>query len=117
MKKKKRFKRLTKQMVKSFKEKLDSQFGQGEHIEKVSAQIGITRNALQQAFKKQVGLTIREYKLKLRMERGMELLYTGKEIKEISQILHYTTPRAFTHAFKKHFGVTPTDYADSLPIP
>jgi AraC-like DNA-binding protein len=47
------------------------------------------------------------------MERSIELLDMGKDVKEIAKILHYSTPRAFTHAFKKHYGKTPSEYIDS----
>jgi AraC-like DNA-binding protein len=110
-KKKKRFNRLTLQSAKTYKEKLDRQYGYEDCTEKASAQPGIGRNTLQKAFKKKYGQTIREYKLKLRMDRSIELLHEGKDVKQVSVLVRYTTPRAFSHAFKKHFGILPSDYS------
>jgi AraC-like DNA-binding protein len=108
------FKRNTLQAVGAFKELLDDHCANGDCAQQVSARFGVNRNVLQKAFKKQYGITIRDYKLRLRMERSRQLLEAGKDIKEISLTLHYTTPRAFSFAFKKHYGLTPTAYSDSL---
>lgn len=110
-----RFKRHTLLAAGAFKDLLDDHCANGDCAHQMSARLGITRNALQNAFKRQYGITIRDYKLKLRMERSRKLLAAGKDIKEISLTLHYTTARAFSFAFKKHYGLTPTAYADSLP--
>ena len=109
-----RFKLHTLQAVDAFKNLLDDHCANGDCARQVSARFGVNRNVLQKAFKKRYGITIRDYKLKLRMERSRQLLEAGKDIKEISLTLHYTTPRAFSFAFKKHYGLTPTKYAESL---
>jgi AraC-like DNA-binding protein len=109
-------KRYTLKALLAYKKLLDNQNGHGDCTDKVSAQMGVTRNALQKAFKQQFGYTVRQYKLKVRMKRSRELLAAGKDIKEISYELHYTTIRAFSHAFKRYYGVTPSDYVNSLPL-
>ncbi len=108
------FQRHTLQAVGAFKELLDDHCANGDYAHLVSARVGVNRNVFQKAFKKQYGISIRDYKLNLRMERSRQLLQAGKDIKEISLTLHYTTARAFSFAFKKHYGLTPTAYAESL---
>lgn len=108
------FKRHTQHAVGVFKELLDNHCANGDYARQVSARFGVNRNVLQKAFKKKYGITIRDYKLNLRMERSRQLLQAGKDIKEISLTLHYTTARAFSFAFKKHYGLTPTAYMESL---
>jgi AraC-like DNA-binding protein len=106
--------RHTLQAVDAFKILIDDHCANGDCAQQVSTRFGINRNVFQKAFKKEFGITIRNYKLKLRMERSRELLEAGKDIKEISLTLHYTTARAFSFAFKKHYGLTPTAYSESL---
>jgi AraC-like DNA-binding protein len=108
------FQRHKLQAVGFFKNLLDEHCANGDNAHLVSLRFGLNRNALQKAFKKKYGITIRDYKLRLRMERSRQLLQAGKDVKEISLALHYTTTRAFSSAFKKHYGLTPTAYAESL---
>jgi AraC-like DNA-binding protein len=100
--------------VGAYKTLLDEYCGNGNSVSKLSAKYGISRNLLQQGFKKLVGQSIRDYKLKLRMERSRQLLQEGKDIKEIALLLHYTEARALSTAFKKYYGITPTDFMNSL---
>jgi AraC-like DNA-binding protein len=105
------------QAVNAYKKSLDDHRGAlGDCAHMLSKQYGVTRNTLQEVFKDQYGITIRDYKLNKRMERSRKMLRAGKEIKEISYQLHYTTVRAFLHAFKKHFGVTPSQYTGMKPM-
>jgi len=105
------------QAVVAYKKNLDDHRGAlGDSAQKLSEEYGITRNALQQAFKVQYGLTIRDYKLKKRMERSKRMLRAGKDIKDITFQLHYTTVRAFCYAFKKRYGITPSQYTGAKPL-
>jgi two-component system response regulator YesN len=109
------FKRYVLQAVRAYKELLDEHCTNGDCTHEIAEKYRISRNALQKGFKKLYGISIREYKLRLRMERSCTLLAACKDIKEVSMMLHYTTPRAFSFAFKKYYGVTPSEYASKLP--
>ena len=74
----------------------------------------IGRNALQAAFKQECGLGIRKYKLKQRMEQATQMLIEGKGIKEIAFTLKYSESRAFSRAFKKYYGVLPTEWNETV---
>lgn len=59
-------------------------------------------------FKNQTGNTLSEYYRNRRMDIAKSLICEGKKtIGEISEQLGYSTPFAFSAAFKKHFGVFP----------
>jgi AraC-like DNA-binding protein len=116
MTREKRFKRHVLQAVDAYKDMLDTHCANGDSTEDVSAGYGISRNVLQFAFKDIYGMGIREYKLKLRMERSRQLLAAGRDVKEIAITLHYTKSRAFSTAFKNYYGITPTEFADSLSV-
>jgi AraC-like DNA-binding protein len=116
MKREKRFRKHVLQAVDAFKGLLDSHCANGDTAQQVSADHGISRNVLQFAFKDTFGMGIRDYKLKQRMERSRQLLEAGKDVKEVAITLQYTKPRAFSTAFKKYYGITPTDFANSLTV-
>ena len=116
MKREKRFRKHVLQAVDAFKGLLDNHCANGDTVHQVSAAHGISRNVLQFAFKDTYGMGIRDYKLKIRMERSRQLIEAGKDLKEVAIVLQYTEPRAFSTAFKKYYGITPTDFANSLSV-
>jgi AraC-like DNA-binding protein len=81
-----------------------------DSVDTLATTFHISRNALQDAFKQECGLGIREYKLKQRMAVALQMLEGGKGIKEIAFTLRYATISAFSRAFKKYYGVTPTEW-------
>jgi len=94
--------------VTTYKQLLDNHLCIGDPAAKLSLQFGVSRNVLQLGFKQLYGEGIREYKLRKRMERSRNLLDLGKDVKEVAQELKYTEARAFTTAFKKFYGYTPS---------
>ncbi|OQP45436.1 hypothetical protein A4H97_32340 [Niastella yeongjuensis] len=108
MKTEKLFKRHVLQAVTCYKELLDEHCANGDPAHKLSLQMGVSRNVLQQGFRKLFGESIREYKLRIRMERGRTLFDLGKDLKDVAHELNYTKTRAFTTAFKRFYGHTPT---------
>jgi AraC-like DNA-binding protein len=104
--------RLVLEAVSAYKKTLDDHRFVGDGTFFNSMKYGITRNTLQVVFKKLYGVNVREYKMRVRMERAHELLKQGIQVKWVSILLHYTTPRAFVTAFKKKFGVSPGRFKD-----
>jgi AraC-like DNA-binding protein len=109
----KKSRKYVQQAVSAYKEMLDTHCANGDSIHLVATEHHISRNALQQNFRRKVGMGIREYKLRLRMERSRELLQAGKEVKEVSIQLCYSKPRAFSSAFKRFYGMRPTEFKHS----
>jgi AraC-like DNA-binding protein len=114
MKREKRFRSHVIAAAAAYKDMLDRHCANGYTVDEVSASYGISRNTLQFAFRDLYGMGIRDYKLKVRMELSRELLVAGKDVKEVALTLHYTKARAFSHAFKKYYGMNPTVFAHLL---
>jgi len=100
----------------TYKTLLDDHCAIGDSVNHMSSLFGISRNVLQQSFKNLYGKGVREYKLIQRMERSRQYLREGKDVKEISILLRYTKPRAFSTAFRRFYGVTPSHYANTLTV-
>ncbi|MBO9202821.1 MULTISPECIES: helix-turn-helix domain-containing protein [Niastella] len=84
-----------------------------DNVNKLATDFNISRNSLQNAFKKQCGVGIRKFKLQHRMELAKQMLEEGINIKVIAFTLNYSHSRNFSTAFKKHFGVAPTQMISS----
>jgi AraC-like DNA-binding protein len=82
----------------------------------LARQVNINRKLLQEGFKEIVGMGIKEYRIMKRMEVAQQLLADGaKSIKEIAVMCRYKSQSAFTTAFKKLHGVSPTEWQDQNP--
>lgn len=109
MEKSRQFKRHVIAAIGAIKDNLDNNQGTEESTIKMAMQFGVSRNVIQAAFKQHYGTGIRDYKLRQRMKLSRALLDQGKDVKQVSLEVHYATQSGFTSAFKKYFGITPTE--------
>lgn len=73
--------------------------------------VDISVSALIKSFKEQTGYTIVGYKNKKRLELAANMLKTSnKKVIDIAYELHFESLSYFLRAFKKEFGITPTEY-------
>ena len=73
--------------------------------------IGLNRSYLSTLFKKNIGITIQEYLTIFRLSRANELLdITNESIENVANSCGYKDPLIFTKAYKKKYGVTPTQH-------
>ncbi|OQP45866.1 hypothetical protein A4H97_31990 [Niastella yeongjuensis] len=90
----------------------DHNLGDERTAYRMSQTHGVCRNVLQKAFKEEYGVGIRDYRLRVRMEKSKAMLAEGKDAKEVSITLRYSNPSAFNNAFKKYWKVTPKEMFD-----
>ena len=77
---------------------------------KLLDQFNYNYNYLSALFKKTTGKKISEYYQSRRLETARTLLNSKKKIGEVSEMLNYSSPFAFSKAFKRSFGVSPKQY-------
>lgn len=71
---------------------------------------------LSSLFKRTTGNTLSDYYRIRRLEVARGLIEEGKKnVSEISELIGYSTPFAFSAAFKKHFGTSPNFYKSQKP--
>jgi AraC-like DNA-binding protein len=70
----------------------------------------VDRRILEKAFKEEYGYRIKEYQVRQRLAAAKLLLLEGMPIKRVSAKCYYSSQSAFCRAFKKEFGITPTDW-------
>ena len=110
---KKKIKPIISNVVPEVKKVFDKNYA-AESADTLAINYSISRNTLQDAFKQECGIGIREYKLKQRMEAARTLLEDGKAVKEIAFTLKYGNISAFSRAFKKYYKRTPTDWLNAV---
>ena len=80
-------------------------------VSDIAAFIGIDRSYLTKIFKKILDLSPQEYLINLRMNKASSLLKTTDyTINQISEMIGYNTPLAFSKAFKLKYNVSPGVY-------
>lgn len=73
--------------------------------------IGISSTYLSSLFKQEKGASFIDYLTQLRLDKAKKLLVNSAgKIQEISQAVGYRDVKYFNRLFKKHVGVTPTEY-------
>lgn len=84
-------------------------------IHKVCAHLHISTGYFSGIFKKETKLSFVSYLLQLRMEKAKELLLTT-DLKtfEIAERVGYADPNYFSFCFRKHVGVSPKEYRNSV---
>ncbi len=80
-------------------------------LQELAAEIGYSRSHFLRMFRATTGMTPHRYVLKRRVERARQLL-EGLEfsIAEVAIICGFSSQAHLTLAFRKEFGITPTEY-------
>lgn len=83
----------------------------GLSIVDISRFLEMSPSYLSKTFKHEIGETFTEFLTKLRMNKALQLLDdTNLKIYEIAQAVGYNDQTHFSKAFKKQFGVSPSDF-------
>jgi two-component system response regulator YesN len=82
----------------------------GLTLNEVAQKNHVSPNYLSYLFKKNTGINLWEYVIKLRMEESKRLIQnTDLRRYEISERVGYESPEHFSKIFKKYFGISPSE--------
>ncbi len=84
------------------------------NVESISKLFGFERSYLYRIFKKRYGIGVKEYIIKVRMEKAEYLLKEGRSVGEVSLLVGYSDEFAFSKAFKKINGLCPLNFKKSV---
>ena len=83
-------------------------------VEELSAIVGMSRSNLYRKLKAITGQTPVEFIFSIRMKRSLELLIEQKHnISEIADQVGFENISSFSRAFRKHYGMPPSEYLKS----
>jgi two-component system response regulator YesN len=81
------------------------------NLEDLSSIMGVSKIYASQLFKKEVGLSFKNYLTDYRINRAVEFLKSGQyRVYEVSSKVGYQTVQYFCQTFKKVTGKSPSDY-------
>lgn len=84
-------------------------------VEVLSSELGISRGHLYKKFMAIIGMGPSGFIRSIRIKRGRQLLEKCQmRISEIAYAVGYNTPKQFSISFKEQYGMTPTEYLNSL---
>lgn len=94
---------------------IETDYSEKITLETISKRYFINPSYFSQLFKSIVKENFSTYLMKKRIEKAKELLYIGNlKIYQVSHMVGYDDDKYFSQIFKKHTGVSPSNYAKSL---
>jgi AraC-like DNA-binding protein len=73
-------------------------------------QLAITPRTLARRFEPEVGMTLREWRRRLRLFRALEWLGAGRGVTQVALDLGYASPSAFAFMFRQEMGCSPIEW-------
>ena len=101
-------------LVDRAREYLHAQRSERIGLADIAAHVGVSGVYLIQLFKAVEGLPLYQYQLQLRLRRSLLLLPDSDDITGIALDLGFSSHSHFTSAFRKVFGVTPSNFRTRL---
>lgn len=85
-----------------------------ERVSDLAKRFYLSTDNLQRIFRKHLGTSPYQYWLRLKLERACEALSTSAPVQEIADALGFESLSGFGRAFKREFGITPSEYREGL---
>ena len=79
-------------------------------LKDISNRTHLSESYLKKLFKTYAGCGIMHYFTKMKITQSIYYLKEGRSIKEISEMLSFSSPNYFSAVFKKEMGMLPTKY-------
>lgn len=94
------------------KDYIDAAQGLTMSLDDFESQFNYSKYYLEREFKKCYGIGLISYRNAKRMQIAAEMLRNEK-VSTVVEKMHFSSVYSFSRSFKKHFGVSPTEYAKS----
>jgi AraC-like DNA-binding protein len=92
---------------------LASQFASSISLAELAQQVGVSSAYLSRAFRAATGETLHAFREDLRLRRSLDLLPDSRgDFTRVALELGYSSHSHFTSRFRRHFGITPTDFVE-----
>lgn len=91
-------------------EALYAQPADNRSAEEWGRELGASARTLARRFAREVGISLREWRHRLRLFLALEWLCAGRPITGIALDLGYANPAAFTYMFRQAMGCSPTEW-------
>ena len=102
------------QLARQTKDYIDSFESTSLNMTELSNKLGYSREYITRTFTEAYKITPKHYLTIQVMNIALERLLSGANINEVADMLNYSSPYAFSKAFKKYFGISPKNYLLTL---
>ena len=83
------------------------------NVERLTEKVGISRAQLHRKMKEITGISAGDFIRNLRLEQAARLIREGKiNVTQVAYSVGFNNQTHFSTIFKKHFGMTPTEYSE-----
>jgi len=67
----------------------------------------VSVRTIQRIFRKDIGIDFESWRRQVRLTKAVELLVSGRSVKEVAFSVGYRQASAFVETFRRTFGMTP----------
>jgi AraC-like DNA-binding protein len=75
---------------------------------------GISVRTLERCYRREVGIDFESWRRQVRLMKAVELLVSGRSVKETTFLIGYQSPNTFVTLFRRTFGITPKAWISAL---
>lgn len=80
-------------------------------VVEIAEDLGVSKDYLSRIFKKTMGVTIKEYIVKQKLQYSIDLLVnTDESIEQISSVFGFSSQSHYAQCFKRKYGISPNTY-------
>ena len=97
-------------LVRTMRERLEADVAARHDVRDFAREFGVSATTLNNYFSTAYGQTVAAYLRRRRIERAAIMLSEGYDVATTSLSVGYENPSKFAAAFKRHQGVTPSEY-------
>ncbi|MBR9856490.1 MAG: AraC family transcriptional regulator [Gammaproteobacteria bacterium] len=94
----------------SILEALEANPGDNRSLQQIAREAHLTERTLIRRCQKELGMTLTEWRQRLRVVKAMDRLQGGEKVESIAYDMGYSTPSAFIAMFHRLTGTTPNGY-------
>ncbi len=87
---------------------------QSKSLAELCAGVGVSVRTIERSFRKDVGTDFESWRRQARLVKAVELLVSGRSIKEVAFAVGYRQSSAFVEMFRRTFGTTPKAWISAL---
>ncbi len=98
------------ELLVSVKNYIDENFNKELLVEDIAKKFSYNRAYLSREFKKEYGVSLKEYLLNKRLDYALNLLLKGDRVSGVCYQSGFTNPYNFSRYFKEKYGVPPSSY-------
>lgn len=98
-------------VIKQVREYIDEHYGTPVTLQELASKFRLHPDLLARHFKRETGHNLKDYLTRLRMDKAKTLL-SGHTLRvhEVAEAVGFADEKYFSKAFKKHVGLTPSEY-------